>query len=112
MRSGEIMVGFEVAAVLLAGTVVAAYFERASLKADVKTAEAKVLSVANKLINELLTKETVIRTKISADVAKVIADAKAEAARVTAFVKNAATGAETPLEAVIEKIEADLKKVL
>ena len=56
------MVGFEVVAVLLAATVVAAYFERASLKADVKTAEAKVLSVANKLINELLTKETVIRT--------------------------------------------------
>ena len=107
------MVGFEVVAVLLAATVVAAYFERASLKADVKTAEAKVLSVANKLINELLTKETVIRTKISADVAKVIADAKAEAEKVIADAKGAEEKIASVMQkAVIEKIEADLKKVL
>ena len=107
------MVGFEVAVVLLSGTVVTACFERASLKADVKAAEAKVLTVANKLIGELLTKETVIRTKISADVAKVIAGAKAGAEKVIADAKGAEEKIASVMQkAVIEKIEADLKKVL
>ncbi len=89
------MVGFEVTAVLLVGTVVAAYFERVSLKAD-----------ANKLIGELRSKETVVRAQISADVAKVIAAAKADAEKVD---RNPVL---TSALALVEKIEADLKKVL
>ena len=84
-------------AACVALVTVIAYVERTKLKADVKAAEAKVLTVATKLVNELRTKETVIRTQISADVAKVIAGAKAEF---------------TAAALVIEKIEADLKKVL
>ena len=86
-------------AVCVALVTVIAYVERTKLKADVKAAEAKVLAVATKLVNELRTKETVIRAQISADVAKVIAIAKADAAKV-----------ETAWS--IEKIEAEIKKVL
>ena len=86
-------------AACVALVTVIAYVERTKLKADVKAAAAKVLTVATKLVNELRTKETVIRTQISADVAKVIAIAKADAAKV-----------ETAWS--IEKIEAEIKKVL
>ena len=86
-------------AACVALVTVIAYVERTKLKADVKAAEAKVLAVATKLVNELRTKETVIRTQISADVAKVIAVAKADTAKV-----------ETAWS--IEKIEAEIKKVL
>ena len=86
-------------AACVALVTVIAYVERTKLKADVKAAEAKVLAVATKLVNELRTKETVIRAQISADVAKVIAIAKADAAKV-----------ETAWS--IEKIEAEIKKVL
>jgi len=92
----------ELVTVILAGAVIAAYFERKSLKADVAAAEAKVLTVAEKLIAELQLKEKSVRAKFSADVAKVIAgyrtDVKALDAKVGAV--------------CIDQLEADLKKVL
>ena len=96
----------ELVAVILAGAVIAAYFERKSLKADVIAAEAKVLTVAGKLIAELQIKESAVRVKVSADVAKVIAAAKADAEKVD---RNPVL---TSALALVEKIEADLKKVL
>jgi len=96
----------ELVAVILAGAVIAAYFERKSLKADVIAAEAKVLTVAGKLIAELQIKESAVRVKVSADVAKVIAAAKADAEKVD---RNPLL---TSALALVEKIEADLKKVL
>ena len=96
----------ELVTVILAGAVIAAYFERKSLKADVIAAEAKVLTVAGKLIAELQIKESAVRVKVSADVAKVIAAAKADAEKVD---RNPVL---TSALALVEKIEADLKKVL
>ena len=96
----------ELVAVILAGAVIAAYFERKSLRADVIAAEAKVLTVAGKLIAELQIKESAVRVKVSADVAKVIAAAKADAEKVD---RNPVL---TSALALVEKIEADLKKVL
>jgi hypothetical protein len=85
-----------------------AYVERTKLKADVKAAEAKVLAVATKLVAELQLKEkeSAVRVKVSADVAKVIAAAKADAEKVD---RNPVL---TSALALVEKIEADLKKIL
>ena len=89
-------------AACVALVTVLAYVERKSLKADVTAAEAKVLTVAGKLIAELQLKEKSVRAKVSADVAKVIAgyrtDVKALDAKVGAV--------------CIDQLEADLKKVL
>ena len=99
----------ELVAVILAGAVIAAYFERKSLKADVAAAEAKVLTVAGKLIAELQIKESVVRAKVSTDVAKVIAAVKADAAD---FVGDDWNVMDVKIKNFVAKIEADLKKVL
>jgi len=92
----------ELVTVILAGAVIAAYFERKSLKADVAKAEAKTLLVASKLLAERQEAFTATR----ANVARAIAAAKVEAQKIAAI----------PLlecaQATIEKIEADLKKIL
>ena len=99
----------ELVAVILAGAVIAAYFERKSLKADVIAAEAKVLTVAGKLIAELQIKESVVRAKVSTDAAKVIAAVKADAAD---FVGDDWNVMDVKIKNFVAKIEADLKKVL
>ena len=100
------MIEVTVVSGLACAVAIAAYLERKSLKADVASAEAKVLTVAEKLIAELQLKEKSVRAKVSADVAKVIANAKVEAQKLAAvpFLECA--------QATIEKIEADLKKIL
>jgi len=98
----------ELVAVILAGAVIAAYFERKSLKADVTAAEAKVLTVASKLLAERQEAFTVTR----ANVARVIADAKADAKRIEADVKAGVEEAKSNITVIVDKIEADIKKVL
>ena len=103
----------ELVAVILAGAVIAAYFERKSLKADVAAAEAKVLTVAEKLIAELQLKEKSVRAKVSADVAKVIAAAKADAAKIIAEInQDAIVDTITKIRNLSANLEADLKKIL
>ncbi len=106
----------EVIAVVLAGLLVAAYFERKTLAADAKAAEAKVISVAQHFIGELTAKETVIRAKIKADVVKVIANAKAnleaDLKKIEAVEKEAAAKIDAEAKTVIANIEADLKKII
>ena len=100
-------------AACVALVTVIAYAERTKLKADVKAAEAKVLAVATKLVNELRTKETVIRTKISADVAKVIADVKADGNKIIVDINHNSIGdTVTMIRNLTANLEADLKKVL
>jgi hypothetical protein len=124
------MIEVAVVSVLACAVAIAAYLERKSLKADVTAAEAKVLTVAGKLIAELQLKESAVRVKVSADVAKVIADAKycaelldADALKIKAIAEAEAIKAEdvlfiesakvgTWVSSLITKIEADLKKVL
>ena len=100
-------------AVCVALVTVIAYAERTKLKADVKAAEAKVLTVATKLVNELRTKETVIRAQISADVAKVIAGVKADGNKIIVDINHNSIGdTVTMIRNLTANLEADLKKVL
>jgi len=95
------MYGELIAGVVVALGVVVSYLERKSLKADVVKAKADVEAAGEKFLSALRVKESQVRARISADVAKVIAEAKVEAAKVDSDVK-----------AIVVKIEADLKKVL
>ena len=70
-------------AVIVLGVVAAvvigvAYLERRALKADVVAAELKLEGKANAFLAALRGKEATIRTKIAADVAGVLAAAKAK----------------------------------
>jgi len=102
------MIEVAVVSVLACVVAIAAYFERKSLKADVTAAEAKVLTVASKLLSERQEAFTVTR----ANVARVIADAKADAKRIEADVKAGVEEAKSNITVIVDKIEADIKKVL
>jgi hypothetical protein len=105
---GGTMIEVAVVSVLACVVAIAAYFERKSLKADVTAAEAKVLTVASKLLSERQEAFTVTR----ANVARVIADAKADAKRIEADVKAGVEEAKSNITVIVDKIEADIKKVL
>jgi hypothetical protein len=90
-----------------------AYVERTKLKADVKATEAKVLTVATKLVAELQRKENAVRAKIAADVAKVVADTRADAAKIIDEInRDAIVDTITKIRNLSANLEADLKKVL
>jgi len=92
------MNGEVVVAVVAVAAIGVAYLERKNLEVAF---EADV----QKLITLLRSKESAVRAKISGDVAKVIADAKAEAEKIQ-------TDAKAEVSKALAKLEADIKKVL
>jgi hypothetical protein len=95
----------EVVAVVLAGVVIAAYFERASLKADAVKVEVASKAYFSAVVRGLRTKfnEDVskVREQVAKDVAVVIGDVKAWEAKETVSAKE-----------VIAQVEARIKQIL
>ncbi len=99
----------EIVAVVLAGAIIAAYFERKALKAD---AVAKVTAAFKRVGAYVSAKEVQVREQIAKDVAKAIADAKADAEKIEADIKADASKTEGAVKGVIVKLEAAIKKVI
>lgn len=94
------MIGVIITGVSLVLTF-AAYFDRANLKADITKFETALLSKAEVVATALKVREASVRTTIAADVTKVIAAAKADAAK-----------ADAKADAIVASIEAEIKKVI
>lgn len=91
----------EIIAVVLAGCVIAAYFERVSLKAAVLAAKADVLLAGTKFLTSLNSKESQVRAKISADVKKIVTDIQKWESAETVSTKE-----------VIAQFEARLRQII
>lgn len=87
--------------VLVLALVLAAYFERKSLKADVLKAETKVAAATHSFIDSLRKVEQNTKLRISADIATLVSDVKAWEDKETISAKDA-----------IAQIEARLKQIL
>ncbi len=91
----------EIVAVVLAVAVIAAYFERKALKADVVLAEGRVKAAATRVTAYVRTKELTVRDSIAKDIATIVADVKAWEAKETVSAKE-----------VIAQFEARIKQIL
>jgi hypothetical protein len=106
------MVFAEILAVALVGVAIAAYFERSFLRAEAAAIKAKALEAEQKFVLALQLRESRIRATVAGSVAKVIAEAKAEAEKLEAEVKADVSKAEGRIQALVAKLEAAIKKVV
>ena len=108
-----------VLSVVVAAVAVVSYLERKSLKSKVDAIELKAKSDFANFVLALRSKESQLRAKISADVSKVVAEAKAEATKIELELKRMEAEAKVDVssvahraEALVLKLEADLKKAI
>ena len=102
----------EIVAVVLAGLVIAAYFERLSLRADAVAAKAEVVSAGLKFLTQLRTKESQVRAKVYVDVKAIVAECYTNIDGVIADAKAEEKAVAATCKAAVVQLEEKLKKVI